>query len=175
MRRFIIFLLVMTFLWACSSDDDVISQESLNEQWLKIVALSESEVCNDISEWRIVGTGAKPCGGPTGYIAYSVNINMEEFLELVEKFNQDSRAFADQEGLISNCMVTSPPAGMKCEDGKAVLLNSPCELVPHRGPCEAAITAFYFDKVEQRCKEFIWGGCEGVVPFETLELCQLCE
>ncbi|MBA4146415.1 MAG: proteinase inhibitor I4 serpin, partial [Cytophaga sp.] len=27
-------------------------------------------------------------------------------------------------------------------------------------------------KNEKKCKEFIWGGCGGVVPFETLEECK---
>ena len=43
-------------------------------------------------------------------------------------------------------------------------------------PCEAllSIPKFYFDEV-QECKEFTWGGCGGVVPFDTLEECQECE
>lgn len=50
-----------------------------------------------------------------------------------------------------------------------------CELIPRSGPCEAAIPRYYFDQDEQRCKEFLWGGCDGVVPFETLEECLECE
>ncbi len=53
-----------------------------------------------------------------------------------------------------------------------VLLCGPCNLVPDSGPCEAAIPRYYFDQSEWMCKEFTWGGCDGVVPFETLELCQ---
>lgn len=174
-RKALLVLPLIILLFISCSEDDGITQESLNEQWLKIVALSESEVCNDISEWRIVGTGAKPCGGPTGYIAYSVNINTEEFLELVEKFNQDSRAFAEQEGLFSNCLFESSPVGIKCESGMAVLVYNPCELLPEEGPCEALVPKYYFDKEAQECKEFSWGGCDGVVPFDTLEECQICE
>jgi hypothetical protein len=42
-----------------------------------------------------------------------------------------------------------------------------CSLVPVVGPCKANIPKYYFDKTDQKCKEFIWGGCNGVVPFET--------
>ena len=49
-----------------------------------------------------------------------------------------------------------------------------CELEPEVGPCNAAIPRFYFDKKENECKQFIWGGCAGVVPFETLEECEEC-
>ena len=42
------------------------------------------------------------------------------------------------------------------------------------GPCFAAFRKYYYDKTEKKCKEFIWGGCNGVVPFQTLEECQSC-
>ncbi len=46
-----------------------------------------------------------------------------------------------------------------------------CALIPEVGPCNAAIPKFYFDQTENKCKTFVWGGCNGVVPFETLEDC----
>lgn len=49
-----------------------------------------------------------------------------------------------------------------------------CASEPNVGPCNAAFPRFYFDPVEKRCKEFTWGGCAGVVPFETLEACEAC-
>ena len=50
-----------------------------------------------------------------------------------------------------------------------------CDLMPNPGPCFAAIPKFYFDEEAQECIEFTWGGCGGVVPFDTLEECQECE
>ncbi len=50
-----------------------------------------------------------------------------------------------------------------------------CSLDPEMGPCEAAIKRYYFDQSLGICKEFVWGGCDGVVPFETLEECKACE
>ena len=50
-----------------------------------------------------------------------------------------------------------------------------CDLTPESGPCEAAIEKYFFDAEDQVCKPFIWGGCEGVVPFDTMEDCQQCE
>ena len=50
-----------------------------------------------------------------------------------------------------------------------------CSLVPETGPCKAAFTRYYFDPETNICKSFTWGGCDGTVPFDTLELCQaLC-
>jgi hypothetical protein len=46
-----------------------------------------------------------------------------------------------------------------------------CDLEPETGPCMAAFPRYYYDKEEKKCKEFTWGGCGGVVPFDSLEAC----
>ena len=48
----------------------------------------------------------------------------------------------------------------------------PYTLEPDPGPCEAAIPRYYYDNEAQMCREFFWGGCGGVIPFETMEECQ---
>ena len=59
-----------------------------------------------------------------------------------------------------------------------VVIRDPCKyqcsLVPDAGPCEAAIPRYYFDQTDKTCKQFLWGGCDGVVPFITLEECTKC-
>lgn len=52
--------------------------------------------------------------------------------------------------------------------------ESKCTLAPESGSCKAYIPRYYYDPTEKKCKEFIWGGCEGVVPFETLAECVAC-
>jgi hypothetical protein len=47
-----------------------------------------------------------------------------------------------------------------------------CSLLPDPGPCKALFKKYYYDQNEKKCKQFNWGGCDGVVPFETLEDCQ---
>lgn len=49
-----------------------------------------------------------------------------------------------------------------------------CNLIPDPGPCDAAIPKYYFNRVTGKCEEFTWGGCGGVVPFQTMEECQQC-
>ena len=50
-----------------------------------------------------------------------------------------------------------------------------CKLTPDTGPCLAAIPKYYYDQNDKKCKEFTYGGCAGVVPFNTLEECKACE
>ena len=50
-----------------------------------------------------------------------------------------------------------------------------CHVEPVTGPCKASIERYYFDSETRSCKSFVWGGCQGMVPFDTMELCQsLC-
>ena len=48
-----------------------------------------------------------------------------------------------------------------------------CELKPDVGLCKGNIIRYYFDETTNSCQEFIWGGCGGVVPFDTLSRCQM--
>lgn len=52
------------------------------------------------------------------------------------------------------------------------LETNPCELLPDPGPCFAAIPIYFFNQQTSQCEETIWGGCDGVIPFETLLDCQ---
>ena len=62
-----------------------------------------------------------------------------------------------------------------CNDEDSKIMACPeCSLIPNEGPCNAAFVRYYFDTAENKCKEFTWGGCDGVVPFETLEECEGC-
>jgi Kunitz/Bovine pancreatic trypsin inhibitor domain len=51
-----------------------------------------------------------------------------------------------------------------------------CGLKPERGPCKAIFRKYYYSPESGKCKEFLWGGCDGVVPFESEDACrELCE
>ena len=47
-----------------------------------------------------------------------------------------------------------------------------CTLSPDPGVCFAAIQMYYFNQETQQCEDFTWGGCGGVVPFESLAECE---
>ena len=57
-------------------------------------------------------------------------------------------------------------------DNPTVQLDSLCLLQPDPGLCKAAFTKYYYDREAQDCKSFVWGGCDGTVPFHTLEVCR---
>lgn len=50
-------------------------------------------------------------------------------------------------------------------------LPPPCYEKPDSGRCKAAHTRYFHDPDTGECRAFIWGGCGGNVPFETMEAC----
>jgi hypothetical protein len=82
---------------------------------------SGSNSCQSDDMWGIAGFGAKPCGGPAGYIAYK-KPNEQCFLKVLERYNQQSQLFNLKYQIISNCLVEPAPKSVVCEDGKPILL-----------------------------------------------------
>lgn len=155
--------------------DPNLDQGELDAMSKEIVAIAASFACTNASDWSFAAIGSKACGGPTGYIAYSNQIDTVAFLAKVEEFTQAQRQYNANNGIFSDCSLVQEPVGLVCEDDKPVLIYNRCELKPDAGPCEAIFIKYYFDQETQQCKVFEWGGCDGTVPFETLEECKNCE
>ena len=118
--NFCFYIVVLGSLLSCSSDD--VQADDLQEQLNTLVALSESVDCIDGNDWHFAGIGSKPCGGPTGYIAYSTAIDTADFLSRLAAYNEAVRAYNESNGLPSDCALVNPPTRIECEDGKAVLV-----------------------------------------------------
>ncbi|KAJ8300356.1 hypothetical protein KUTeg_021875 [Tegillarca granosa] len=65
---------------------------------------------------------------------------------------------------------TKPPAGNWS-------LPDQCKHKPDSGPCEAAMTKYYFNTITKKCQSFTYGGCEGNANrFPTIDHCKkVCE
>lgn len=61
---------------------------------------------------------------------------------------------------------------LQCGSESDCVKSERCAMEPETGPCYAIITKYYYDKTEKKCNTFTWGGCAGVVPFNTLEECE---
>lgn len=95
-------------------------QKALGIAREEIEALISSTSCSDAAGWRTAALGSKPCGGPATFIAYPISLE-EELLEKITRYNKQSSEFNLKYGLISDCAVVAPPAGVRCENGKPVL------------------------------------------------------
>jgi hypothetical protein len=51
-------------------------------------------------------------------------------------------------------------------------LPARCGLEPDGGSCKGLFFEYYYDPKTKQCREFVYGGCGGRVPFETEEECR---
>ncbi|MBN1141688.1 MAG: ankyrin repeat domain-containing protein [Deltaproteobacteria bacterium] len=65
---------------------------------------------------------------------------------------------------------------LKKEQNREVDIRGRCPMVPQDGPCKALFWVAYYDSLAGKCREFAYGGCGGVTPFESLDACRrVCE
>ena len=81
--------------------------------------------CSADSQCRTVPVGAKACGGPSAYLAWStLNANADQVAALAAQQSRASRVEAEAGGLRSNCAITADP-GTACVAGRCQLKPSP--------------------------------------------------
>lgn len=100
-------------------NDEKKMQDLLNE----IDALIVAETCSNAADWRISPLGAKPCGGPSKYIAYP-KAKESEILPKIQQYNALQNAYNKANNLNSDCAIVPPPTGIECENGRAILIQS---------------------------------------------------
>ncbi|MEN2400061.1 hypothetical protein GKZ90_0009745 [Flavobacterium sp. MC2016-06] len=122
--RYILFATCLLFL-SCSNDENSKEEDSkkLEIMYNEIIDLSlvNSQTCTDSKDWSITGIGSKPCGGVTGYIAYSKKVNEPEFLNKVKAYTDAEAVFNGKWKIYSTCEALPPPASVECVDGKPKL------------------------------------------------------
>ncbi len=82
----------------------------------------QAETCDDAANWEFTAIGAKPCGGPSSYIAYPKKLTAE-ILPQVAELTAKQMAFNKKYGMMSDCDFVPEPTGIECRDGKAVLIR----------------------------------------------------
>ncbi len=119
--KYFYLLLVVSFSLFYGCEGKMNSQEEdfqeLIEWYDSILVMAQNENCTDAANWGITAIGAKACGGPTGYIAYSLNIDIENFLNEVADYTAAQNAFNIKWGSTSDCMVPLMPTGIDCING----------------------------------------------------------
>ena len=113
-------------LFACEKQEvmDRPEAESLRLEKLyhEIDSLAALYPCENSAEWHFTAIGAKPCGGPTGYIAYSERIDTVGFLDKVALYTELQQLYNEKWDVVSDCMVLLAPSRVVCEGGKAKLV-----------------------------------------------------
>ena len=119
----VLFLFSMLFMATkCEENNDTNTIESdrlkLSELKTEIDVLVDASVCGDAYSCAFFAYGSKACGGPQGYLVYTNSIDVENLKVLVENYNEAEAYFNKKWGIISNCMMPSPPTNIICENNK---------------------------------------------------------
>ncbi|TXD84516.1 hypothetical protein ESY86_05510 [Subsaximicrobium wynnwilliamsii] len=123
--KFIGIFLLFGICFSCSDNDELTQEQeeqNLIQMFSEIESSARSVNCNDSSEWDFTSYGSKNCGGfgPVGFIAYSINIDTQLFLEKIEKHKRAQQRFNEKWEIISDCSLASTPISIICEDGSPV-------------------------------------------------------
>jgi hypothetical protein len=88
-------------------------------------ALAGASVCTVDTECHAVAVGAKACGGPTGYRAYSSKTVSQADMEALAQHERDIAAQAARESHeVSTCFMLADP-GARCVQHKCVTGRAP--------------------------------------------------
>ncbi len=135
-----VLLICVSLAQSCSDNDDgpnifpvplkaIDLEGSLEEDQAKvqelqagILEIAQSVPCIDANDWKITPLGYKTCGGPVSYIAYPIEIDKSDFLQLVEVYRLSQKALIAKWDLASTCELPAVPEDVKCEDNQAVLV-----------------------------------------------------
>ncbi|MBN1253532.1 MAG: hypothetical protein JXR51_06170 [Bacteroidales bacterium] len=118
---FLILLVSASSLIACDKEiENTQEQEQaiLDEMLIKIQILADTEQCINDNDWNFTAIGSKACGGPTGFIAYSIKIDTILFLQKVDEYTNAQEEFNKKWNIVSDCSIIVAPESIICIDGK---------------------------------------------------------
>ena len=120
----LILTIILIFSTACDKENELTKEEELqimNEMYEEIQVISNSKPCNNSENWTFTAIRTKACGGPSSYIAYSLNIDTASFLKKVKEYTIYEDNFNKKWSVFSDCSITPIPIGVECRNGKAYL------------------------------------------------------
>lgn len=120
MRNILLLLSISGALFFNSCSDFLFFGDSESSSRIEDMNLEEVAIAinNEVGEAKaeqlehcnILPIGAKPCGGPWGYLVYSKETSNESRLKrLIERYDKLDEIRNLEEGLVSTCDVAQPP------------------------------------------------------------------
>lgn len=127
MKKIVPFILILIALqsFQCENDNqnDVITEEMLNNKRTEITNYIGQFSCSATSTCNFIALGSKPCGGPREYLVYSNNVDQNELQQLVSEYYTMDSTRNVQTNAISDCAVVMPPENIDCIDGVCTVIN----------------------------------------------------
>jgi outer membrane protein assembly factor BamD (BamD/ComL family) len=114
-------VIALFFIASCKNNHESLKaddEKKLKELYSNIQKMPGEFNCDNANDWKFTAIGAKACGGPTGFIPYSIKMDTAVFLQKVRSYTAQQDAFNKRWNISSDCMAVLPPKGVACEDGK---------------------------------------------------------
>ncbi len=116
---------LLLLLFACSNDDTdlvAIKEQRMAQISENIEALIANNSCNGSDDCASIAWGAKPCGGPWGYLVYAPsNVDVPHLEQLVDEYNQLQDEVNQLTGAASDCAFVTEPE-LECLDDICVAI-----------------------------------------------------
>lgn len=94
---------------------------SIDQLRSRIDSLIGDAACTSVAQCRLIGIGAKPCGGPRGYRVYSVGrTDSVALAAAAEQLKDRETELNRREGRLSDCSMARQPE-IRVENGRCVL------------------------------------------------------
>jgi hypothetical protein len=104
-----------------------------------IQALIGEAACSGDAQCRTIGVGAKACGGPQAYVAWStLRTDEAALLKLAEASAESDRKQAEAKGMVSTCSVVPDPGAFCDMSRPAAGASGTCRLRAGKGGGELA-------------------------------------
>ncbi|MEN3278342.1 MAG: hypothetical protein V7631_4132 [Massilia sp.] len=90
----------------------------------QIRALIGNAECSGDNQCQVLPVGARPCGGPSSYLAWSsAKTDAAQLQALAERHKAEQQADNERSGRISTCIAIAPPA-VACRAGTCQLTDA---------------------------------------------------
>lgn len=91
---------------------------------LRLERLTENKECQQDSQCKVIGVGARPCGGPDQYLLYSTLHTDEKMLSYTnDRYQKLKKQQNEKLGLMSTCQMLMPPVSA-CIENKCAIGNA---------------------------------------------------
>lgn len=124
MKTLIVFVSILLSVSGCENTENSqqVDRKELNRQLEEIKDLISQEACDEETKCDYIAVGSKACGGPKSYLLFSSSIDRQKLEELVEIYNKEEADFNQKYGIVSDCMLVTPPEKIECINGKCEAL-----------------------------------------------------
>ena len=121
LSNFAIYFILTSFLIFITSCEEISTDNFDNLSIDEVAQLIDQEVGNapaeSLSSCSVLAIGAKPCGGPWGYLVYSKEeSDTERLKQLVKRYNELDEIRMKEEGYGSTCDYATEPT-LSLENG----------------------------------------------------------